>query len=423
MSALLKAEVASFTRREKFFILFCMICCKAIAAEYGITRPASNALFLTVFSSKAYPYVWLATVPLNLFVVYLYNRFLPRIGPLKMMLTLGTLTIAINTSCGFLLSSFPHLVFFHFAWKDIYILMMFKQLWSMIHSTIAATRAKIIYGIIFGMGTIGSVLSSLIPGFFAVRIGSEQLFFFTLPVYAVMISAYALAFKRSGVQETSFGRDLTKDIRPGEGFALIRRSPFLIAVLLLVVFMQVSVALAEYQFNAHLELNIMQKDLRTEYCGRLIGITNFLSAIFQFLGTFLMVHFLGIKRSHFFIPLLLCLTVLSSWAIPAFAAVSLCFVFIKSVDFSLFGIIREMLYIPLKLDEKFRAKAVIDVFAYRTSKALVSLAVIALQGMAGAYLLSWVSGLSIAVFAAWMAVVAFMFKKYQPAEFSKMVNQ
>lgn len=410
-ASLLKTEIASFSRREKFFILFCMICCMTIAAEYGITRPASNALFLTVFSSKAYPYVWLATVPLNLFVVYLYNRFLPQIGPLKMMLTLGTITIAVNTSCGFLLPSFPHLVFFHFAWKDIYILMMFKQLWSMIHSTIAANRAKIIYGVIFGMGTIGSVLSSLIPGFFAVQFGSERLFFFTLPVYAVMIGAYALAFKRSGVQSTSFERDLTKDTRPGEGFAMIRRSPFLIAVLLLVVFMQVSVALAEYQFNAHLELHILQKDLRTEYCGRLIGITNLLSAIFQFLGAFLMVHLLGVKRSHFFIPVLLCLSVLSSWAIPSFAAVSLCFVFIKSIDFSLFGIIREMLYIPLQLDEKFRAKAVIDVFAYRTSKALVSLAVIALQGLAGIHILSWISGFSIAIFAAWMATVFYMFKK------------
>ncbi len=417
MSSVLKNEIASLTRREKFFILFCMICCMSIAAEYGITRPASNALFLTAFSSKAYPYVWLATVPLNLLVVYLYNRYLPRIGPLKMMLTLGTATAVINTSCGFLLTSFPHLVFFHFAWKDIYILIMFKQLWSMIHSTIAASRAKIIYGVIFGMGTIGSVLSSLIPGVFAVRIGSEQLFFFTLPVYVVMIGSYALAFHRSGVKETRFESDLSKN--SNEGFSLIRRSPFLIAVLLLVVFMQVSVALAEYQFNAHLELNILQKDLRTEYCGRLIGLTNLLSAALQFLGAFLMVHLLGVKRSHLFIPVLLCLAVLSSWAIPSFAAASLCFVFIKSVDFSLFGIIREMLYIPLKLDEKFRAKAVIDVFAYRTSKALVSLAIIALQGLAGAYLLSWISVFSIAIFATWMAVVAFMFKRYQPAEFVK----
>jgi len=390
----------------------------SIAAEYGITRPASNALFLTAFSSKAYPYVWLATVPLNLLVIYLYNRFLPKIGPLRMLGYLAGTTIAINSLCGFLLPIWPKLVFFHFAWKDIYILIMFKQLWSMIHSTIAASRAKIIYGVIFGMGTVGSVLSSLIPGFFAVRLGSEQLFFFTLPLYLVLILSYSFAFKRSGLKTARFEAELTPNPKASEGFSLIKRSPFLIAVLLLVVFMQISVALVEYQFNAHLELNILQKDLRTEYCGRLIGLMNLLSAVFQFVGGFLMVHLLGIRRSHFFIPAMLCLSVLSSWAIPGFAAMSLCYVFVKSVDFSLFGIIREMLYIPLQLDEKFRAKAVIDVFAYRTSKALVSLCILTLQVVAGAQILAWTSALSIAIFIAWMAIVLIMFKKYQPREFA-----
>lgn len=418
MNSLLKREIEGFSRSEKFFIFFAMLCGMSIAAEYGITRPASNALFLTAFSSKAYPYVWLATVPLNLFVVYLYNRFLPKIGPWRMMATLAGATMAINTLCGLFLSAFPQLIFFHFAWKDIYILIMFKQLWSMIHSTIAASRAKIIYGVIFGMGTIGSVLSSLIPGFFAVKIGSEQLFFFTLPLYLVLLFAYSMAFKRSGVKETHFQRDLSADPRSREGFALIYRSPFLIAVLLLVVFMQVSVALMEYQFNAHLEMNILEKDLRTEYCGRLIALMNILSAVFQFVGGFLMVHLLGLKRSHFFIPMLLCATAFFSLGLPSFAIISLGYVFIKSVDFSLFGIIREMLYIPLQLDEKFRAKAVIDVFAYRTSKALVSVCILVLQAVVGAAILSWISALSILIFIAWMAVVALMFKKYRPQEFA-----
>ena len=38
-----------------------------------------------------------------------------------------------------------------------------------------------------------------------------------------------------------------------------------------------------------------------------------------------------------------------------------------------------MLYLPLKNEEKFKAKAIIDVFAYRSSKAVASLIIIALQ--------------------------------------------
>ncbi|HSX25477.1 MAG TPA: Npt1/Npt2 family nucleotide transporter, partial [Chlamydiales bacterium] len=386
----------------KSFLFFAMFCCMMIGCEYGITRPASNAIFLTVFSAKAYPWVWLATVPLNLLVVYLYTRFLPKIGPLKMMGIVGTFSIGVNTLCSLALSSYPELIFFQYAWKDIYILIMYKQFWSMIHSTVAFSRAKYLYGLIFGMGTIGSIFGSFIPGFFAVELGSETLLLFTLPVYSLLLFSYWMAYRKSGVSGVEFQRDLTPNPKAGEALALIRRSPFLTSVLCLVIAMQISVGLVEYLFNTHLELNILDQDLRTEYYGRIVGLTNMLSGIFQFVGGFVLIHFVGMKRSHFLIPFILALSGLFSWALPTFAIVSFSFLFVKSIDFSLFGVLREMLYVPLKLDEKYRAKAIIDIFAHRTSKALVSLCVLALQALAGAALLPSVNALSIAVFIAWM---------------------
>lgn len=369
------------------FTFFAIISGMAIAAEYGITRPASNALFLTTFSSHAYPYVWLATVPLNLFVIYLYNRFLPKIGPLKMLCTLACGTIGINFACAQLLPHFPGIIFFHYAWKDIYILLMFKQLWSMIHSTIPSGKAKLWYGVIFGMGTVGSILGSSIAAFFAVDLGTEQLFYFTLPLYVILMLSYGAAFRRSTVSTTPLAPESTP-------LSMIRRSPYLIGALLLVVFMQVSVGLTEYRFNTHLESTILDKDLRTAYCGRLIGITNILSLILQFVGGFLMVRTLGLRGSHFFVPVLL--------GCSSFFPIPISYAVFKSVDFSLFSVIREMLYIPMKLDEKFRAKAIIDVFAYRSSKALVSLLILACP---------WIGSLSIAVFILWIGVVLFMFRK------------
>ena len=58
--------------------------------------------------------------------------------------------------------------------------------------------------------------------------------------------------------------------------------------------------------------------------------------------------------------------------IPSFAMTAFAYSLTKSIDYSIFGVLREMLFLPLKLDEKYRAKAVIDVFAHRTSKALAS---------------------------------------------------
>jgi AAA family ATP:ADP antiporter len=415
----LLSELASFTRQQKLFVFFAMLAGFAISAEYGISRPASTSLFLSLFSSKAIPWVWLISVPFNLSVIYLYNRFLPRFGPLKMVGIVAFLTVVINCLATISYTWMPSFIFFQFIWKDIYILLMFKQLWSMIHSTITSERAKYLYGLIFGMGTIGAILGSLVPSFLATSLGSQNLFLFTLPIYTILYFSYSAAFHRSALTESSFTQTLTLDPRAKEGFSMIFRSKFLILVLTLVIFMQVSVGLMDYQFNIHLETNILTQDFRTEYCGRLVGITNILSGLFQVFGGFLMIHFLGLRGSHLFIPLILLSNAIFCWLLPSFLVISFSYALLKAIDFSLFGVIREMLYIPLKLDEKFRAKAIIDVFAYRSSKALVSLCMLALQFLAGAYLLPIASFLSIAVFCGWIVVIALFFKQYAPALLSK----
>lgn len=81
--------------------------------------------------------------------------------------------------------------------------------------------------------------------------------------------------------------------------------------------------------------------------------------------------------------------------------ISFAYVTIKAFDFSLFGVIKEMLYIPLKLDEKFRAKAVIDVFAYRSAKAFASFLILFLQPLAGLRILNVLTWSSIAIFLLW----------------------
>ena len=328
-----------------------------------------------------------------------------------MLFTFALLVSGINALTGLFYSKLPELIFFQYIWKDVYILLMLKQLWSMIHSTIPFTRAKYLYGCIYGMGTVGAVTGSLVPSFFASYAGSEQILLLSLPVYLLLMFTYIKAYKRSGISDSNFEKDLSEDPRPKEALALIKRSPVLIAVLLLVIFMQISVGLIEYRFNVHLELNILDKDLRTEYWGRIVGIINIFSLAFQFIGAVLVVKTIGLRRSHFLVPTLLCLSVLSSLVYPAFAMISFSYIFLKAIDFSLFGVTREMLYAPLQLDAKYRAKAIIDVFAYRTSKAVVSVALLMMQALAGSYLLELTEYVSIFVLFAWLTTVVYLFRR------------
>lgn len=386
-----------------------MLTCFCIGLEYAITRPASQSIFLSLFSTEAIPYAWLWTVPLNLGVVTLYNWLQPRFGPLR-TLGLATFTIvSVHLLTAFIVPHFPQFIFFQYCWKDIYILLMFKQLWSMIHSTISSSKAKALYGAIFGMGTVGSIVGSSVTGFFAPLVGSENLFLLTLPIYALLFFAYRQSYHVSGL--LTIKQTEPEKLRAREGFSMIAKNRYLLGVLLLVVFMQISVALVEYQFNHAIEVAVPDKDLRTAAMGKLMGLINTLSLLLQFVGSFLLLQFLGLKRSHFLVPVLLCSAAFLYLFNPSFMAIAFAFIFTKSIDFSLFGVIREMLFVPLKLDEKFRAKAVIDVFAYRTSKAVASLVLLGLQFWVGNRVFAISSSVSIAIFVLWLATVALLFRK------------
>lgn len=394
--------------KEKFFLFCVMLSVFCINCEYGMTRPASNGLLLTYFSAEMIPWIWLATVPLNLLVIMLYNRFLGKVGPIKMLGLVAATTILINGVTPFLMLHFPAWILFQFAWKDIYILLMFKQVWSLIHSSSIAPKAKFWYGIIYSMGTLGAVFGSLVPSFLAVKLGSSQLLFLTLPMYLILFLSYRKAALLQQPSSISL-KEVRDPTRLSEGFSIIRKSPFLTAILLLVLLMQMSVGLIEFQFNGFLERTIQELDLRTQYIGRIGSLINIASGLLQLIGAGAMVHFLGVRNSHLAIPLMLLGNLVMLFFFPSFALLSFAFLFTKAVDFSLFGVLREMLYIPLKTEEKFQAKAVIDVFVHRSAKAVIALGILALNLFVGKDLLSWVTPVAAGVLTLWLAVVWFAF--------------
>ncbi|MGD2170390.1 MAG: Npt1/Npt2 family nucleotide transporter [Chlamydiota bacterium] len=410
----IKGEFSKFTSKEKIFI-FCMMALGfLISLEYSITRPASNGIFITNLSTRLFPLVWLCTVPVNLFFIHTYNRFLSKLGCLKMFLAFTFSIISLNFLTGLLVVKVPYLIFIQFILKDIYILFMFKQMWSLIHATIPKERAKYIYGIIFGMGGIGSIFGSTIPSFLSVGLGAEKLFFFSAPIYLLAAFFYWKAYLKSSFQhEPALTDKPFKNISTKELFQSVKNSKYLVGILSLVIFMQLAISLTDYQFNQYLELNISGKDLRTQYCGRLFGLTNIITSCFQFFGGYMLIHLIGLKRNHLLVPMLLLLNTVTFFLFPTFAMISFSLVAIKSVDHSLFGISREMLYVPLSTDEKFKAKAVIDIFAYRTARSFASFFIFILQGMAFAKIMPIVNIGLIVIFIAWLFTVVKLFKQKQ----------
>lgn len=409
-----KEEFQSYSKGEKIFLFFAMLCGFFITAEYAITKPTSNSIFLAHYSVKLYPYAWLLTVPLNLLIVTLYNRFLSKLGCFRMFLCTIFLTMGINVFVGTFVQKLPPLAFLLYVWKDIYVLLMFQQLWSVIHTKTEMSKAKYLYGILFGVSGVGAIFGSLVPSFFAVKIGSEHLLYMTIPLYALFIMTYHQMLKRSGMK----GEDHMEIKRAKGGFKLIRSSSALKFILLIVVLMQLSTTIMDYQFSSFLQQKFPMQDLRTQFYGRLWGMINTCKLCLQFFATFLLVQFLGLRKSHFVVPGILLGNAALTLIAPSFGLITYGFSVIKTFDYSIFNILKEMLYVPLKTDEKFKAKAVIDIFAYRSAKAFASLFVIALGMLSPEKLPYAYSWGPFALFVLWIGTVFFYFSPRKRFVFS-----
>jgi ATP/ADP translocase len=411
MLNLLRIEWNKIVRQEKFFILFAMLCGFCITFEYAITKPTSNSIFISTYSVTCFPYAWLALILLNFLVVIAFNRLLPKLGCLKLQAIICFFTIAMNTFSAFKIIQITWLPFVHYLWKDIYVLLMFQQLWSVIHSTIKTSYVKYLYGLLFGIGGIGAVLGSVFPGWMAVKLGSPWLLLMTIPLYILFFFFYLslLAFAKR-VPGAQFQEISASNAVQGEGFKLIKESRFLQFILLIVVFMQFGTTLIEYQFNSHLQLIEPSLDLRTQFLGRFFGIINTVNIGLQFIGSFLLVQFIGLKRSHFFIPCLLSSNTILTLFFPSFSMIAYNYGAIKCFEYSLFTILKEMLYNPLKIQEKFQAKAIIDVFAFRGSKALASIFVLLMQANMVWLPTYFLSLVILVIFLLWIIALRRMFK-------------
>lgn len=403
----------TFSKSDKSFLILAMFCGFFISCEYGITRSSSQSIFISIYTAKFLPYAWIAIVPINFLIISLYNKFLPKLGCLKTLKIFIAFTIFINTLCGIYVYRIPYLSFIHYVWKDIYILLMFKQLWSLIHSTINMKGAKYIYGLIFACGGFGSVIGGFLTSVLATKIGSNALFFNTLALYSLVYLFYSKAVKRSSFKDNlGFVNKINSDEKvSAKSFSLVFKSKYLLVIFFLIVFMEMSVAFVDYQFSYLLGKTIISTDLRTKFMGNVIMSINILTTIFQLIGGVVIINLIGLKNSHIFIPILLCLNAVLLIFFPIFGVAVYSYILIKSTDFSIFSVSREMLYIPLSINEKYRAKAVIDVFGYRTSKAFASLFLILLQSIFLTKTFSIVSCISISVFLVWTLFAIYSFNK------------
>ena len=371
---------------------------------YEFIRSSSTVLFKIAYGAENLPLV-MAAMPVVVFAgVALYGWLLSKFGPARTLLITSIGSGMIIFCCYLLVLTGNKLITpVLFLVKELYIVLLIEQYWSYINSSLSSDSARKLNGPITGIAGIGGAIGGSMVGISAESLGTETM---------ILLAAVSLipAALMSSLTYRIHGEPVMPEAVGGKkhhymGWQLIRSNPVLSSLLAIVLSTQVIAAVLDFKFQGLLSIQFEgSPDKETAFQGRFWGTLNTSVLVLQFFIVPMLLSFLAIRWVHVLMPLIHFTAITVALIEPNVYTVGAAYFLFKAFDYSVFRAAKELLYIPLSFDARFRAKEVIDVFGYRTGKGASSVAIVVLQ-KAGVLMNNYYLVIGFVMTAVWLSLV------------------
>lgn len=352
---------------------------------YELVRSPAKSLYIGEFGSDKVPYAMFGGAVFTFIFIYGYGWLLTLLGPRKTILLTSLLSAAVIISCYFAIGNGSRsAIAVLWVFREAYIVVIIEQYWSLVISILHTEQAKKFNGPFTGVASLGAILGGLMVGRYANIIGSETLLLlggiFILPAALFSDIAYRLGGEPAPLEHERGSKSLA--------LSLFKKSSYLRRIGLLIVLTQFVSATFGLRLWGLLEHSITDTDARTAYMGNLYASINFSAGALQFIVAPIVLHYIAFKYIHPSIPIVHIGAAVLLIARPSLFVGALAYFLFKSFDYSIFRASKEIFYIPLSFDHRYRAKVVIDSFGYRASKGgiggIFSLAAMIFKSIPGA---------------------------------------
>ncbi len=352
-------------------ILFAAFAISAAASfllfGYEFIRAVSESLFIAAYTSENLSRVLAAVLPGMLLILYVYGRLLSWLGAKRSLAISAVLSGALILGCYFaLLSGVRFAAAILYVFREAYIVIVIEQFWSFVNSTLTTKQAKKINGPFCAIASVGSVVGGLLVGRWAETLGSETLLLFTaaslIPTAIFGVIAYNLAGEPKPSAAEEGGR------RGHLGVKTLFSSKYLVFIGLLILCTQVISAVLVIRFDGLVEKEILNTDTMTAYFGKFYAGLGAIAAVLQLIVVPIALRFVSIRIIHIGIPIVHLVNGVILTLKPSLQTGARAFLMFKALDYSLFRATKELFYMPLSYDERYRCKQIIDSFGYRFGK-------------------------------------------------------
>lgn len=373
-------------RRGEYAVLALMTAYGFLSiTSYYVIKPARNSIFVDRVGADQLPWVYVATAVILVFVMAGYSTYVDRVGPRTLIFSSMAALGASLVGFWWLLSNREGLASSgaFYVFTKLYPLFLVSQFWLVANLLFTTAQARRLFGLI-GMGLIlGGIAGSSISGFAAERVGTEPLLLVAAGILALCALVVVVLGPRirEGGGEVS-GR-LTEGISGG-AVRLLTESAHLRTVAMVLGLAVVVGTLLDWQLNRAVELFVEGEDAKTEFFGRFYAALNVASVAIQVVLTSYVLRRFGIGLAVLVLPVALAGASVAILLFPLLWVVALGKGAEGALRYSLDQSTRELLFLPVPTDVKYKVKPLIDLTVYRAG-----------TGLGGVLLLIFVNGLGV----------------------------
>ena len=355
---------------------------------YEFIRSVSSSLFIDAYGAENLPRGMIAIPPSMIVMLYCYGRLLSWRGATYALAITSLFSGILILGCyAALVRGMNFAAVIIYVFREAYIVIVIEQFWSFVNSVLTTEQAKRINGPFCAVASMGSFAGGMLVSRWAEVLGSETLLLFAagslLPAAVFSVIAYRFGGEPKPSEEEAGGR------LGHLGLGTLFRSRYLLLIGILILSTQVVSTVLDLRFSGLAEMELPDKDARTAFFGSVYGSLGLVAGILQLVVVPLALRFVALRFIHLGIPIVHLVSGLVLTVSPSLRSGTAAYMIFKALDYSIFRAAKELFYMPLSYDSRYRAKQIIDSFGYRFGKGgsagvieLVRLAVKTIPGIA-----------------------------------------
>ena len=347
--------------------------------SHNILRPVTESKFIDRLGANRMPWVQLAAGILIGVIMHLYTQAIRRIPRRRVIpVTQAAIVAMLVVLWGLLRTEAVWVLWVAYLVGLLLGILLISQFWTLANDVYDARQAKRLFGFIGGGASLGGILGNGVTKFLMREVGINNLVLVSAAALAVCAGIVWLITER--VELAGSGDAITEEHGVGgsEAIRLLVESPQLRVIALVIGFAAAGAAIVQQQVNMAVEATGGDAETIGELLAGIKLYVSIVGFVVQVALTSRIHRSFGIAVALLMLPVslgasaTLILMTRTLWAAGAARVLD------STLRYTVDKTTREVLFLPLPADLKYRAKPFIDVTMDRFAKALTALLMLVL---------------------------------------------